>query len=101
VSAPERFLRVWFADDSHEWVGEEDLPRIDALVSQHVDSGGTRDALIHMTGTQGDPITCRVSYIVGWSLTTPEGRQRAWEIEAHRREEKARQMAEVGLFEDE
>jgi hypothetical protein len=91
---------VWFSDDSFVWVVEDDLPRIDALVSQHIDSGGSRDALVHMTALHGDPISARASYISGWSLSTPEGRQREWEIEAHRRDEKKRMMAEVGLFEE-
>ena len=56
---------------------QESPDRVDADLSVHLESNGTRDYLVHLTSTDGDPIRIKASRIDTVALSTPEGRARA------------------------
>lgn len=94
------WLTVWEEGGELYTVEIADEPRIDAAVSQHVDSGGTRDALLHLTFTDGREYTVRASRIVSWAASTPETRRRAMEYEQWQKEETETFKQELGIWED-
>lgn len=94
------FLSVYDMQGGLASVEPGDEGRLDAAVTAYLDSGGTRDSLIHLTMTNGQRYAIRASAVQSWILTTPEGRLKSLEIEqASRQEEKANRMA-LGIWED-
>lgn len=79
---PGTYCSVWLIDGDHLEVAAEDAPRIDAAVDAYLASGGTRDNIIPLTGAPGNEISVLASYVVGWTVTTPETRERRWERKA-------------------
>ncbi len=96
----DRWLKVNLADEAYVCVDLADAPRLDAAVTQYLDSGKTRDCLLHLSCIDGDAFTVRVSLVNGWTESTPEGRRAAWEFEAALREETRLLKAELGIFEE-
>ena len=94
------FVKLWTTDGECWGVVPEDEPRIDAAVSQWIDSGETRDTLLLLTFTGGDPFKLRASCISAWMLSTPEGRRREWEISKASDEERERVKRELGMWEE-
>lgn len=98
---PDTWLTVWEEDGSSYTVDEADEPRLDAAVSQYIDSGGTRDTLLSLDFTDGRTFRVKASRIAGWSLSTPATRRRHWELQKYQRDEDAGLKAEIGIiFED-
>ena len=87
-------LKVW--DRSNDWfiVCLDEEPTVDASVSRWVDSGRTRDTILHLVRLDGDVFHILASEITSWVLSTQGGRLRDWvwektaedEREAHKRE---------------
>lgn len=95
------FVRLWTSDGGSWSIAVEEEPRIDAAVSRWVDSGETRDTLLLVTLTGGDPLKLRASFVASWMISTPEGRRRELEISKESDDEQERVRKELGIWEDE
>ena len=69
------FLRVWDAQGMLINLDIHDEPRIDAAVTEWVDSGRTKDTVLHLTTLEGVPYTTLASNMVAWAHSTPESRK--------------------------
>jgi hypothetical protein len=74
------FVKLWTTDREVWGLVPDDEPRIDAAVSLWIDSGETRDTLLLLTLTGGDPFKVRASMIASWMLSTSHGRRREMEF---------------------
>ena len=101
MSPPDSWVNVWFGDGSIGDFAVDEAPRIDAAVTTWLESGGTRDSLIHVTGRWSAECAFLASWVRGWQVNTPESRRRYWEVEKATRDEKAELRNAVGLFGDE
>ena len=83
------FVAVWTRDGDTVSVVVDEEPRISAAVSQHIESGGTRDGVLDMTLVNGAVFCVRASEVTSWAISTPESRaaQRAWEAALDEEEE--------------
>lgn len=97
---PGSFLKVWQGENWVLAIPEEE-PRIDAAVSQWIDSGGTRDTILRLTLVDGDTFTLRASTIDSWLLSTPEGRRRSHEWDKAAEDERREQRTAAGFPWDE
>jgi hypothetical protein len=97
---PDRWVKVWFTDEGWVLCPEYEEPRIDAAVSAYIDSGRSRDSLIHLTALDGGRIVVRASFVSGWSTSDPEMRRAAWEHRAAFEAEDRENKAAVGIFGD-
>lgn len=78
----------------------EDESRLDCAVSAYLDSAGTRDSLLHLTLCNGERYTVRASHIVGWKISTPEGRLLALEYQQGMEAEHKANRQALGIWED-
>lgn len=91
-----------YDDDGDQWaVVVDDEPRIDAAVSRHVESGGTRDTLLDLTSLEGFPVRIRASAIASWFVSTPDTRRRSAELRKLQSDEAEEHRASLGIWEDE
>lgn len=97
---PETWLTVWEVDGSDYTVAADNEPSIDAAVTRHIDSAGTRDTLLTLEFTSGCMYRVRASQITSWAISTPETRRRALELEQWEQEEDERIRHELGIWED-
>lgn len=72
---PESWL-VLLEVDTTTHVDPADEPAIDVALTRHLESGCTRDELLHLTLSEGGPYRVRVSRICGWWINTPEHTRR-------------------------
>lgn len=96
----ETWLTVWEKGGEMYTVEADDEPRIDAAVTQYIDSGESRDTLLRLTFTDGREYTVRASQIVSWATSTPESRRRAVEYEKGQEEETRRFKQELGIWDE-
>ena len=66
----------------------DSLDSVDARLTEYLSSGGTRDALLHLTLDDGDAIRILASRVVGIGQSTPEGRARSTMLQKARDEER-------------
>lgn len=73
---------------------------LDAAVTQYLESGETRDQLLHLTTLDGDKLVVRASAVEAWSTNTPEGRRRFEELDVASDAERKATRAELGVFDE-
>ena len=83
------FLAVYSDDDGFARVPLCEEGKLDAMVTEYLDSGGTRDKLIHLDTLDGVRYVVRASSVTSWYVSTPEGRARQNEINAALKAESA------------
>ena len=96
---PDDFLTGWEDNGSSYTVDPADEPRIDAAVSAYVESGCTRDRVLHLTFTDGREYSVRASVITSWARSTPETRRRALELQKFAEDEDQQLRQELGIWE--
>jgi hypothetical protein len=89
------YIALWEAGGGASCVVPADEPQIDVAVSEFRRSH--RDEVLHLTLQNGMTYRVCASHIVGWTISTPEGRRREASLEAARREEARANRAAVGL----
>ena len=95
-----RYVVLWEKGGGRMQVIEEDHPRIDAAVSEFVNT--SRDGVLNLTTVGGDPYSTLASNVHSWSLSTPEGRCSETHLEAESTAERRALRQEAGLpWEDE
>lgn len=88
-----------FEDDGNICVRPEQESRINAAVSQYVDSGGTRDTLLDLETLAGETYYTKASRITSWYVSTPETRRKIIEVEKLLEDEKKAFQADLGIWE--
>ena len=88
------FLKVWTRDGDYFNLEVNEEPRVDVAVCRYIESNETRDTLLDVVSIEGFPTKILASWIVGWLISTPEGRRRSWEVAEMQKEENK-------IFEDE
>ena len=78
------FIKVWETNSVY-CVELADKHAIDAAVEKYLETG--RDSLLYLMLHSGDEYITRVSCIMNWRESTPEGRQRQRELDAAQKEE--------------
>jgi hypothetical protein len=76
----------------------DSIDRVDAQVTAYLESGGTRNAFVHLTSFDGDPIRLLASAIVAIGVSTPAGRRNATRMAKARQDEANALRAEVGYL---
>ena len=76
------FVKVYSDDGGYVCAVPEDEPMLDAAVQAYLDSGETRDTLVHLTLLDGDRCVVRASHVTSWVTSTPDGRTRGAAIDA-------------------
>lgn len=94
------YITVFDDQSGSASVVAEDEPRLDCAVAAYLDSGGTRDSLIHLTMTNGQRYVIRASAVQSWIVCTPEGRMRSLELQRASNEEEKANRAALGMWED-
>lgn len=93
---PDEWLVLLENDGStHIEVSEDGA--IDAAVARYLESGCTRDELLHLSLAEGGTYRVRVSRINSWWICTPEHTYRNLLRDAARRETERATRAELGL----
>lgn len=95
------FLRVWDRGEQAVDLMVDDEPRVSAAVQRWVDSGRTVDTIIDATARTGSPYFLLASEVRSWLISSPESRQRSYEIDAADNAERAAQKQAAGLWEEE
>lgn len=95
---PDSWVKVWFMDEGWVLCPLDEEPRIDAAVTTYIDSGRTRDSLIHLTAVDGGRVVVRASFVSGWSVSDPAMRRAGWEYRAMVEAEDRENKAAVGIF---
>lgn len=94
------FVKVF--DDGAYWtIQPHEEPRIDAAVSDYVDSGGGRDRLLQLDAMDGDRLKILASSIRSWFISTPEGRRRNIELEKIAADETKEVRQSLGIWSEE
>lgn len=91
------WLTVWESDGMTYTVEIQEEPRIDVAVSQFIESGGTRDSLLHLNMTDGRCYVVRASVITSWAISTPDTRRKSMKYQQWQKEETKRFMQELGV----
>lgn len=87
--------------DERWTVDAADESRIDAGVTQYLGSGCTRDTLLDLTTTEGEPLRILASQVVSWLISTPASRQRYMMRQKAEQDEVTRLRREAGFPDDE
>lgn len=72
-------LTLWDNDDERIALVPEDEPQIDAAVANYLETG--RDAILHLTTSDGSAFRMLASSVKSWLVTTAEQRLRAITLE--------------------
>src|SRR5210317_1910255 len=91
-----RFLVVWEESGSTVSVVEGDERQLDDAVSTWIDTG--RDALLHLTTTEGVPYRMLASNVTSWLLSTPQSRYENERVRAVMDAERAAIRESLGIW---
>lgn len=94
---PMSWLLLYEADNTCTSLIPEEASRIDAAVSGWIDSGKSRDELLHLTLREGGTFCTLASSIRSWWICTPEHRRKALEYEKQLKDESREMKAAIGL----
>lgn len=83
--------------DGNTHIDPADEPAVDVALTRYLESGCTRDELLHLTMSEGGAYRVRVSRVVGWWLMTPEHERRNLMRTARRRDVERDLRASLGL----
>lgn len=86
-----------YMDDGACFDVMDSMDRVDAAITEYVDSGGRRESLVNLMSMDGDPLRLLASRIVGVGLSTPAGRLRKAKIDHARHTEWKSHRAEAGF----
>jgi hypothetical protein len=94
------YITVFDDQSGSASVVAEDETRLDCAVAAYLDSGGTRDSLVHLTMTNGQRYVIRASAVQSWIVCTPEGRLQSLALQRASVEEDRAHKQELGIWED-
>lgn len=97
MDAPERWVCMYEVDGSPWCLVESDEPRIDAAVTDYLNSCGMKDRLIDLTTVDGFDVKMPVSRIANWFVSDPEGRKRHEFLDHWQEKETERVREELGI----
>lgn len=94
------YLRIYDVNDGVVVCVPEDEPRLDAAVTDYVDSGCTRDRVVDLTLREGVSYKLRASQVASWFVSTPESRRERASIDAEDQRESEGYKHELGIWDE-
>lgn len=79
---PTEWLVLWDTDNDAYYVATHEESKIDAAVTQWIDSQETRDTLLHLDKVDGSFLRIKASGVKAWALSTAATRELQEQINA-------------------